>query len=187
MVDRYQFTVTVVYTAAYRLSSTCRQARSREMNLTPQSPRVSAVSAALADARGEVRTNTGDQTGREGGQKTSRSRINFELEIRTHVNLKEMRSFFGKHIYRLLKNTLNGKRPRLVHGPRAGPTPRGGRKVMVRCHAWDLVRRTIYRSAGFYRESEALVRVLLWVGFYRGLLKLPSNLVWVLGHQFQKR
>jgi hypothetical protein len=61
------------------------------MNLTPQSPRVSAVSAALADARGEVRTNTGDQTGRsrEGGQK--RSRINFELEIRTHVNLKEMR------------------------------------------------------------------------------------------------
>ena len=82
--------------------------------------------------------------------------------------------FFWK-AYLPIENTLNGKRPRLVHGPRAGPTPRGGQQVTARYHAWDL-RRMIYRSAGFYRDSGALARVLLWVGFYRGLLKLLSNL-----------
>ena len=68
----------------------------------------------------------------------------------------------------------------------AQPLLRGGQKVTVRYHAWDL-RRMIYQSAGFYRDSEALFRVLLWVDFYRGLLKLLSNLVWVLDHQFQKK
>ena len=48
---------------------------------TPHSPRmlVGAVRASLADNRGEVRTNTGDQTGREGGHKKAKDRI------RTHV------------------------------------------------------------------------------------------------------
>ena len=94
--------------------------------------------------------------------------------------------FFWKAYYLPIENTLNGKRPRLVHGPRAGPTPSGGQQVTVRYHAWDL-RRMIYRSAGFYRDSGALARVLLWVGFYRGLLKLLSNPVWVLGHRSQKK
>ena len=49
-------------------------ARSREINPTPHSPRGGAVRAALADRRGEVRTNTGDQTGHEGGQKTSKTK-----------------------------------------------------------------------------------------------------------------
>ncbi len=30
--------------------------------------------------------------------------------------------------YLPIENTLNGKRPRLVHRPRAGPAPRGGLK-----------------------------------------------------------
>jgi hypothetical protein len=85
---------------------------------------------------------------------------------------RQVTPFFWK-AYLPIENTLNGKRPRLVHGPRAGPTP-GGQKAMVRCHAWDL-RRMINRSAGVYRDSEALVRVLLWAGFYRRLLKLLSN------------
>ncbi len=62
----------------------------------------------------------------------------------------------------------------------------GARKIMVRCHAWVLFR-MIYRSAGFRRDSEALVQILLWAGFYLGLLKLLSSPVWALGHLSQKK
>ena len=69
--------LTVVYTemiVEYLQAARLDAARSREINLTPHSPRVGAVRAALADRRGEVRTNTGDQTGHEGGQKTSKTK-----------------------------------------------------------------------------------------------------------------
>ena len=92
-----------------------------------------------------------------------------------------MSLFFGKHIYRSIENTLNGKRPRLVHGPRAGPAPRGARETMVRCHAWDLCR-MIYRSPSSHYDLEALFRVLWWAGSYLGLLKLLSTHGWILGH-----
>jgi hypothetical protein len=52
---------------------------------------------------------------------------------------------------------------------------------MARCHAWDLCR-MIYRSPGSRYDSAALVRILLWAGFYLGLLKLLPNLAWILGH-----
>jgi hypothetical protein len=79
LIDRVTLSTPLSYTdwrvhAALRrvyVHAAARQARSREINLRliPHSPRVGAVRAALADTRGEVRTNTGDQTGREGGQK----------------------------------------------------------------------------------------------------------------------
>jgi hypothetical protein len=61
----------------YRLTTrnTCRQARSREVNPTPRSPRVGAVRAALAGTRGDARTNTGGQTGREGAGSGSLSEV----------------------------------------------------------------------------------------------------------------
>jgi hypothetical protein len=85
--------------------------------------------------------------------------------------------------YLPIENTLNGKRPRrLAHRPRAGPTPRGIKKITVQCRAWVL-RRRIYRSAGSHRDygPEALVRILLWAGFCLGLPELLSSLVWTLG------
>ena len=37
--------------------------------------------------------------------------------------------FFFWKAYLPIEDTLNGKRPRLVHGPRAGSTPRGASKL----------------------------------------------------------
>jgi hypothetical protein len=51
---------------------------------------------------------------------------------------------------------------------------------MVRRHVWVLFR-MIYLPAGFHRDSGALLRILLWAGFYLGLLKLLSSPVWPLG------
>jgi hypothetical protein len=67
------------------LSNTCRQARSREIKLTPHSPHLGTKRAAFADTRGEDRKTTGDQTGRDGGS-------NAKDETETHVDLEEMRS-----------------------------------------------------------------------------------------------
>ncbi len=47
LADQLQLTV------VYRLSNTCRQARSREINLTPHPPHVGAIRAALADTHEE--------------------------------------------------------------------------------------------------------------------------------------
>jgi hypothetical protein len=37
-------------------------------DLTPHAPRVGAMRATFADTRGELRTDTGDQTGRDGSR-----------------------------------------------------------------------------------------------------------------------
>jgi hypothetical protein len=66
------------------------------------------------------------------------------------VTLNAFLSLFWK-AYLPIENTLNGKRPRLVHRPRAGPAPRVAKKIMVRCHAWVLlVYRRIYQSTGVF-------------------------------------
>ena len=81
--------------------------------------------------------------------------------------------FFGKHIYRL-RTPLTANDPELVHRPRAGPTPRGAKRITVQRRAWVLCRR-IYQSAGSHYGPEALVRILLWAGFCLGLPELLSN------------
>ena len=51
------------------------------------------------------------------------------------------------------------------------------------CHQWVLFRMImICPSVGSHRDSGALVRILLWAGFYLGLLKLLSNREWTLSH-----
>ena len=93
--------------------------------------------------------------------------------------------FFGKHIYRL-RTPLTANDPELVHRPRAGPTPRGAKRLTVQRRAWVLCRR-IYQSAGSHYGPEALVRILLWAGFCLGLPELLSNHVWTLGPWFQRK